>query len=180
MSKQYSIFKFEFFSAIFTLVFGTILHFTFDWSANNLIVGAFSAVNESTWEHLKLVFFPMLISTIIGFIYYKKEYPNYLCVKTKGILLALSFIVIFFYSYTGILGKNISVLDIGSFIVAVILAEYYILKNISNKSECNNFVQSIILIVLFLCFILFTFFPPHIGLFMDPITGMYGIDCVNI
>ncbi|MBE5819764.1 MAG: hypothetical protein E7310_02950 [Clostridiales bacterium] len=175
MLKQYSIFKFEFFSAIFTLVLGTILHFTFDWHGANLIVGAFSAVNESTWEHLKLIFFPMLISSIVGFIYFKKEFPNYLCVKTKGILLALSFIVIFFYTYTGILEKNLSVLDIGSFIVAVILAEYYTLKNISNKSECNNFVQSIILIALFLCFILFTFFPPHIGLFMDPITGNYGI-----
>lgn len=170
-----NVLKFEFFSAIFTLVLGTILHFTFDWSGANLIVGAFSAVNESTWEHLKLIFFPMLISTIVGYIYLKKEFSNYLCVKTKGILLALSFIVIFFYTYTGILGKNLSILDIGSFIVAVILAEYYTLKNVSDKSECNNFVQSIILIVLFLCFILFTFFPPHIGLFMDPITGNYGI-----
>lgn len=175
MSKQYSIFKFEFFSAIFTLVLGTILHFSFEWSENNLIVGAFSAVNESTWEHLKLVFFPMLISTIVGFIYYKKEFPNYLCVKTKGILLALSFIVIFFYTYTGILGKNLSVLDIGSFIIAVILAEYYTLKNVSNKSTCNNFTASITLIALFLCFIIFTYFPPYIGLFMDPITGNYEV-----
>jgi hypothetical protein len=175
MKIKKSILIFEIISTIFVMVFGTLLHFTFEWSDNNLLVGAFSAVNESTWEHLKLLFFPMLITTIAGYFYTKKSIPNYLCSKTQGILLAISFIIIFFYTYTGIIGTNFAILDIGSFFVAVILGEYLTYKKIKSKSSCNNLISIIILLVLCLCFIIFTFFPPHIGLFKDPITGMFGI-----
>lgn len=118
--------RFQIFSVIFTWILGTILHFTYDWSNQNAIVGAFSAINESTWEHLKLLFFPMLITTIIGYFYLKpkEEYKNFLCAKTIGILVALVFVVIFFYTYTGVIGTNFAILDIGSFFVGVFLGEY--------------------------------------------------------
>ena len=57
--------KYQIFSAIFTIILGTLLHFTYEWSGNNAFVGAFSSINESTWEHLKLAFYPMLITSII-------------------------------------------------------------------------------------------------------------------
>lgn len=66
MEKK-KILRFQIFSVIFTWILGTILHFLYEWSGDNKIIASFSAVNESTWEHLKLVFFPMLITTIIGF-----------------------------------------------------------------------------------------------------------------
>ena len=86
MPKKSFILKFEIISTIFIMIVGTLLHFTFGWSNNNPLVGTFSAVNESTWEHLKLLFFPMLISTIIGFSYKGKVIPNYLCAKVLGII----------------------------------------------------------------------------------------------
>ena len=55
MSLKTNLFRF-----IFISVLGVLLHFTYEWSGNNPIVGLFSATNESTWEHLKLLFFPML------------------------------------------------------------------------------------------------------------------------
>lgn len=91
--------RFQIFSLLFTYVLGTILHFTYEWSNENSIVALFSAVNESTWEHLKLLFFPMLITTIIGYFYLKTEkdeYNNFLCARIKGILCALTFVVVFF------------------------------------------------------------------------------------
>jgi hypothetical protein len=175
MKKQVSILKLEILSGIFVMILGTLLHFTYEWSNNNLFVGVFSAVNESTWEHLKLLFFPMLISTIIGYFYTKNSVSNYLCAKTKGILAALLFIIIFFYTYVGIIGTNFAILDIASFFVAVILSEYISYKKIKSKSPCNNLVSSIILLILLICFIVFTFFTPHIGLFKDPVTNMFGI-----
>lgn len=109
--------KFQIFSVIFTWILGTLLHFTYEWSNENIIIAAFSAVNESTWEHLKLLFFPMFITTVIGYFYLRptEEYKNFLCAKKIGILSALSFVVVFFYTYTGIIGTNFAVLDIGSF-----------------------------------------------------------------
>lgn len=175
MKKQISILKFEIISTIFILVLGFILHFTYDWSGDNPIVGIFSAVNESVWEHLKLLFFPMLITGIVGSLYYKEAIPNYLCVKTKGILLGLVFIVVFFYTYTGVLGTNLAFLDIGSFFVAVLLGEYYTYYLINSFDSCNNIVAIIILFVLSLMFLLFTFFPPSIGIFTVPVSCFFTI-----
>lgn len=69
---------FEILSTVFILILGTILHFTFAFSNNNHIGGVFSAVNESTWKHLKLLFFPMLITIIIGF-FVKNKSINCVC-----------------------------------------------------------------------------------------------------
>ena len=163
--------KFQIFSVIFTWILGTILHFTYDWSNQNAIVGAFSAITESTWEHLKLLFFPMLITTIIGYFYLKpkEEYKNFLCSKTIGILSALAFVVVFFYTYTGIIGTNFAILDIGSFFVGVFLGEYMVYKLTNKISGCKNCLAAFILIVLFICFIVFTYNAPQIGLFRDPL-----------
>ncbi|MDD7025196.1 MAG: DUF6512 family protein, partial [Oscillospiraceae bacterium] len=46
---------------LFVIITGTISHFVYEWSQNNFILGLFFPVNESTWEHMKLLFFPMLI-----------------------------------------------------------------------------------------------------------------------
>lgn len=166
--------KLEIFSFIFTTIIGTLLHFTYNFSNNNFLVGSFSAVNESTWEHLKLLFFPLLIFSLISFKFIKKEYPNYLCIKFKSILLALIFIIIFFYTYTGIIGKNITLIDILSFFIAVFISHYYSYKNINNKCQ-KNFIYLIISLIL-ISFILFTYNPPRINLFNDPVTNTYGID----
>jgi len=175
MKKQISILKFEIISTIFILILGFILHFTYEWSGNNPIVGIFSAVNESVWEHLKLLFFPMLITGVIGSLYYKEAIPNYLCVKTKGILLGLVFIVVFFYTYTGILGTNLAFLDIGSFLVAVLLGEYYTYYLINSFDSCNKQLGIIVLLVLSLLFVLFTFFAPSLGIFTVPVSCFLAI-----
>ena len=163
--------KFQIFSVIFTWILGTLLHFTYEWSNENIIIAAFSAVNESTWEHLKLLFFPMLITTVTGYFYLrpKDEYKNFLCAKTIGILAALSFVVVFFYTYTGIIGTNFAVLDIGSFFVGVFLGEFVAYKMTLSMKCCNKLSAVIVLVILLLCFITFTFNAPSIGLFRNPV-----------
>ena len=169
--------RFQIISFIVVCIVGTLLHFTFEWSGNNHIVAAFSSTNESTWEHLKLVFYPMLIMTVIGYFYLGKDVKNYLCAKTLGIIYAISFIVIFFYTYTGILGTNLAIFDISSFFIAGFLSYYYSYKKIVTKkyrSNCTLF-SILSIVILFGSFILFTLVPPKIGIFNDPITNTYGI-----
>lgn len=167
--------NYQIFSILFTIVLGTILHFTFEWSGFNKIVGAFSAVNESTWEHLKLLYFPMLLSLVFGYFYIGKQVPNYICSKAIGILSAIVFTVIFFYTYTGVLGKNIAIIDISSFFVATILGELISYLLMINNFKCNNIIGIIIIVGLGIMFVYFTYNPIKIGLFKDPITGVYGI-----
>ena len=152
---------------------GILLHFTYNFSNNNFLVGSFSAVNESTWEHLKLLFFPLLIFSLLSFKFIKKKYSNYLCIKFKSILLGLMFIITFFYTYTGIIGENITLIDILSFFIAVFISHYYSYKNINNK--CQKNLIYIIVSLLLISFILFTYNPPKINLFKDPVTNTYGI-----
>lgn len=171
--KNKKILKFQIFSILFDFILGTLLHFTYQWSNNNQIVASFSAINESTWEHLKLIFFPMLITTIIGFCYIRKEVPEIICAKAKGIVTSILFIVIFFYTYTGIIGKNFAIIDILSFFIAVLLGEYiaYRIMISSKKSGfvCNNKISIAFLIIVLVCFVIFTYYPPQIALFQSPV-----------
>ena len=160
--------NFQVFSIIFTFILGTLLHFTYKISDQNNIVALFSSINESVWEHLKLLYFPMLLTTLIGYFYFKNTIPNFLCSKTIGILIAMAFTVIFFYTYTGILGKNIAAIDISSFFIAVILGELVSYLLIVNNFKCNKILAIIILLIIFISFIVFTYFPPNLGLFKDP------------
>lgn len=163
--------RFQILSVIFVWIAGTILHFTHDWFPNSVVFTVISAVNESTWEHLKLVFFPMLFMTVIGY-FYNKEVKNFLYAKLVSILVAMSFIVVFFYTYTGVIGRNFAVLDIGSFFVAVALGEYYAYKiMLSGKDKMSSIAVVAILAVIFLCFAVFTYYPPSIGLFANPLIG---------
>lgn len=171
------ILQFRRISILFCIVLGTILHFTYAWSNENSIVAAFSAVNESVWEHLKLVFFPMLIISIIGFIWIGKNIPNYWCIRLFSIVIAIGFITTFFYTYTGIIGQNFAVLDIGSFVVAIVLAEYYAYYQLIKQTSktCHSEIAIMLLVILFLAFVCFTYQTPRIAYFMDPITNAYGI-----
>jgi len=167
--------NYQIFSVIFTFILGTLLHFIFKWSGENAFVASFSAINESVWEHLKLLYFPMLLTLIIGYFYIGKNVPNFLCSKVIGIVISMLFTTIFFYTYSGILGTNIAIIDISSFFAATILGEYVAYKLMNNMSKCNNKVTIFILIFIGICFVTFTYFVPELGIFKDPLTGQYGI-----
>lgn len=157
---------------LFTLIVGTLLHFTYEWSGNNQIVGTFSAINESTWEHLKLIFFPMLVFAIFEGTRVYNETNNYIEAKTIAIVFGMLFITVFFYTYTGIIGKNFAVLDIGSFVIATILSEfisYKIMKKESFSTRKTRIISVIILILITIMFVFFTFNPPNINYFRDPV-----------
>ena len=169
--------KWQIIVTIICLILGTNLHFTYEMSNYNPIVGLFSAVNESVWEHLKLLAFPMMLMALIGVMTVKKQSKNYWLSQVVGIVTAISFVIIFFYTYTGIIGKNIAVLDIGSFIIGIILGEYVTFKIFKIENQFKAEIPSIILIILILMlFIVFTFYPPIIPLFEDPIFGTFGLE----
>lgn len=176
VDKKHVLF-YELTGAVFIIVFGSILHFTFEWSGGQAVVGVFSAVNESVWEHLKLGFWPALVFALVEFKYLKKSTSNFLMAKTIGIVLIPITIVVIFYSYTAILGESILVIDILSFVIAVIvgqLVSYRLLTSQMVPYSLDKFLL-VILLLLGLSFVLFTFYPPHWAIFQDPITGKYGL-----
>ena len=164
---------------IVCVILGTLLHFTYQWSEENLLVTSFSSVNESVWEHLKLIFYPMLIMAIIEYPFVKEIANNYIESKTIGIFIAMSFMVVSFFTYTGILGTNFAVINILLFIISIILGEWiaYKLMKINNKSTAiTKILASIIILFFLICFIVLTYYTPVVNLFRDPVNGTYGIN----
>ena len=176
MIKEVKIKTWQIITVIICLILGILLHFTYEWFGKNLMVGIFSAVNESTWEHLKLAFYPMLIMAVIGYFIIGDMSDNYWLAQALGIITALIFIISFFYTYRGIIGINIDSLNIGSFFIAIFLGEYITYKIlISNKNYNAEKISVIFLIILLFSFILYTFSSPEIPLFEDPRNGSCGI-----
>lgn len=162
----------------FTVVLGTLLHFTFDFSGGNTVVALFSAVNESMWEHLKLLFVPMLLFGIFEYFVYGRELDNFIQARFLSFLLGMGAIIAVVYIYTGIIGRHFLPVDIAIFIVAAFIAYYFSYKIlVSGKfsSSRGKAIAVLGILCLVLCFCIFTFFPPKINMFLDPVTGTYGM-----
>lgn len=167
----------EVFGAIFIIIFGSLMHFIYDWSNHNKIIGYFAAVNESTWEHLKLVIAPSFMWFIVEYHYYIGNNSLYLA-KFISMIIMISIIPLIFYSYTKFTKKHLLVIDIGSFIVAVIVGHvvfHYLMKlDLSNVILMH--IGIIGLIITFLRFMTHTYVPDKNFMHKDPITNKYGID----
>ena len=159
----------------FVAVLGTLLHFTFEWFSQHPVVGLFSAVNESTWEHMKLLFFPSLLFFLVEYKKYGASSRDLLAARTLGLLCGLAFIPVSFYTYTGIIGRGFTVLDIAIFFLSAFLTFWISTRLLQHPQRLTSLAAAIILFVLLALFFLFTFFPPHIQLFLDPVTFTYGI-----
>lgn len=175
-SERGKVLKWQIASVIWVIVIGSFLHFTYELSGNSPLVGAFSAVNESVWEHLKLGYWSMILFCLIEYPFIKDYANNYFFAKAMGIFAMNLFIALFFYSYTAIIGKHLLLLDIVSYILGALIygiVSYKIMTKGSSK-DCNIMGLSL-LIIYGMLFILFTFFPPRLPIFRDSQTGTYGI-----
>ena len=154
---------------------GTLLHFAYQWASNSLFLAPFSAVNESTWEHMKILFFPLFVFSLIQAKYFK-EYKSYWKIKFIGTTLGVLTIPLSFYTFNGAIGAPSAVINILIFFASTAVTyifEYIHFNSISNEQK-SMIPYLILLIIIAAIFALFTFYPPHIPLFQDPITQKYG------
>lgn len=175
MSK---ILKFETLGIFFISVIGSLLHFTFAWFNKYWFVGAFSAVNESTWEHLKLAVIPAIVWAVLENRVLREKANNFLFAKVVGIYLMPISIVALFYSYKALLGYNFLAIDISIFVLSVVIGQLVSYKIMTMPEFLNKLMKNLffmLLAILLMGFVLFTFFPPHCFIFQDPISGGYGI-----
>lgn len=162
---------------LFTGLAGTLLHFAYGWSGDSLWTAAFSAVNESTWEHMKLLFFPLFFFSVIQVCALGRNYPNFPAVRAVSTLTGLALIPILYYTYTGILGRHLLWADIAVFFLADLGAfwlDFYLLRRGKLSSAWQQVAGLAVLWALAFCFVWCTFHPPHIALFRDSATGLYG------
>ena len=173
MNKK--LFKFEISGFIFVSIIGTLSHFFFDLSNENKFVALFSPVNESPWEHLKMLFFPFLVFTIFTVIKLKSKnafIAGYISIIT-GMWATLSY----FYTLNGAIGGNNEWVNLSSFFVGILIAfviNYFMLNNAFGRGNPDKLGLALFTTTALL-FFLFTFKPPLIPLFQDPTSSMFGI-----
>ncbi len=174
--------------AVFTSILGVLFHFGFEFLGENQALGWLFPVNESTWEHLKLLFFPALIWTVVGYFLIGKDLSDYIGASSLGVLYGMLSIVVLFYTYTGVLGYSIDFINIILYFISVILCYCSIYKALTPPKELyqsslepeqgtvpGNWAGVLFFLIFFVLFLVFTYLPPKIGLFLDPVTGTYGI-----
>ena len=163
---------------LFVCAAGTALHFLYQWSGESVAAAPFAAVNESVWEHMKLLFWPMLLwagaeRAVLGG-YSRGFWPA----KALGTLLGLALIPALYYTYTGALGISVMWVDIAIFFVAAAAAFLAETRMLARDWRCRGGARASALVLLLLlsaAFVLCTFVPPRFPLFRDPVTGFYGL-----
>jgi len=159
-----------------TVFVGTLLHFLYDWTDGSAVAAPFSAVNESTWEHMKLFFIPAFVFALIQ----KRFFPgqkDFWCVKLLGISLGLSLIPLLFYTYNGVFGPSPDWVNISIFILSS-AAAFYLENRLFKEGSirCSApYAALALLLLLAALFVFFTYSPPMLPLFEDPLRGSFGI-----
>ena len=159
-----------------TSLLGTLLHFLYDWLGESVFAAPFSGVNESTWEHMKLLFWPMFLFACVQSFFFRGR-EDFWCVKLRGILLGIALIPVIFYTYNGVIGRSPDWINIAIFFVSAAVAYVYETRRFNNqKAACKHPRRALAtLCIIGLLFVLFTFATPKIGIFKDPLTSSYGI-----
>ncbi|MBO5129159.1 MAG: hypothetical protein J6B95_02280 [Oscillospiraceae bacterium] len=124
---------------------------------------------------MKLLFWPLFLFALVQRLFFKDQ-KNYWCVKLVGILLGLVLIPVLFYTYNGVFGKSPDWINIAIFYIsaaAAFLLEYWLFKR--GQLNCKRpWLAFAAICLIGVLFVVFTFAPPQIPLFQDPLTGTYG------
>ena len=162
-------------SIIVVSVVGTLSHFLYDISKHNKVIGLFGAVNESTWEHIKIALTPTIIWSLVdGYIYGIN--PNYFLAKFISLMIIIILMPVLFYGYKKIFKKNNAIVNILIFYI-VIISSQYLFSHIISTNPINYLQQYLSCIgtyIIFACYMTLTLMPIKNFLFKDPISNKYG------
>ncbi|WP_024834683.1 DUF6512 family protein [Ruminiclostridium josui] len=171
--------KWILFGIPFVFIAGFILHYLYLWSGQKDFVGLISPLNESVWEHGKLLLVPTLLWWLVYYIAKQKKYGIDANLWFTGLLVAIVSsilsVMFFYYFYTQAFGFQSLYVDIFIFLLCSIIGPCLGL-HFYRYSEGLGILISILLITLIcILFVYWTFEPPHLPLFFDKVNGKYGI-----
>lgn len=172
------LFRWEAAGWIWTAAAGTLLHFLYDWSGKRALIAAFSAVNESVWEHMKLLFFAMLLFSVVQVCVMGGTYSNVLAVRAVSVIAGLTLIPTLFYTYSGVLGYSIGWVNIAIFYgsaLGAFLLDFRLLRRGRMNAPWQQAAGMTVVWLLAFSFVWLTFHPLQLPLWQDPVTGQFGI-----
>lgn len=160
---------------IFALCFP--LHFIYD-KLPNFITAIFAPVNESIWEHMKLIFTSYLIYSLIENIIIKRkdiQVNNYLLQTFIVPIIGIIIYLIIFIPLYNIFGENMFI-SLSLLFLVIALEEFISYKLLlSNNIPCGNIIGIMGIILTYIIFTILTYYPPQSSIFYDTKTEQYGI-----
>ena len=167
-------------ACVVSILLGVFLHFAYDLLGQNVIAGIFTPVNESVWEHLKLIFIPFTLFSIGFYFYTKRKFSNMLIVTLFGNIVGMFVVTTLYYLGDAIFTQDNMVYNIIIYAISVISSYFIFYLGIYNKEFIDETKDSTLLgactlALLFAIFITNTFSPIKIDMTRDPVTKTYGI-----
>ena len=157
---------------------GSLLHFAYELSGKNILIALIAPVNESVWEHSKMVLWPVILwwgaycckCNLFGAIR-----GRWLTGTGIALLTALSVMPMLYYFYTKAFGVELLWADILILFLSVLTGQLAGLHFYDHSSgDCGKAAVLFIMMTVLL-FVFFTFRPPHLPWFQDGSTGVFGI-----
>lgn len=161
---------------IFLLCFP--LHFIYNFWPNTLF-SIFAPINESIWEHMKLIFTSYVFYGIFDYLLLKKNnisFNNFLLqlfiIPIIGIIL---YLLIFIPIYNNF-GENM-IISIGLLFIIIAIEQilsYYFLK--FKEIKYQNIIGILGIIITYIIFGYLTYYPIENYIFFDTSNSKYGIN----
>lgn len=161
------------------IIFGLsfLSHFVYQWLPNSIFSILFP-VNESIWEHMKLVITPVLIFSIFEYFIYKKKdivFNNFILSYAVSIIIGIIFYLLIYLPIDYIFGHSMVVAIILLFITFIVVQT--ISSYIMNYREIkySNAIGIGLIIFMYIIFGYLTYYPIESDLFYDTQKKIYGI-----
>lgn len=168
--------KIKIINVVFLFLLSFLWHFVYDWFPNN-IFALFFPVNESIWEHMKIIYFCLFMGSILEFVLCKKNNIKinnfYIEAMVKSILGVIFYLIIFIPFYLW-LGESM-LISISLMLITYIFMEYIGYKILTGEEMNINILPVIIIVLGCVMFVILTFYPLHNFLFFDEVKFGYGI-----
>jgi hypothetical protein len=166
--------KLKFLSIIIIFLICFPLHFLYDLFPN-IITSIISPVNESIWEHMKILFTSTILSVPLQSMYinYKKETFNNITLSNyaSSIINIIIFLILFIPIYK-LIGENFIITIIIMF-TSIVISQLTTTSLLKTKETQFNKYSYILIIITYLIFGYFTYNPLDLEIFVDPTNNIY-------
>jgi hypothetical protein len=168
--------KIKIINVVFLFLLSFLWHFMYNWFPNNIFALVFP-VNESIWEHMKIIYYCLLLGSVLKFYLCKKNNIKinnfYIEAMVKSLLGVIFYLIIFIPLYLW-LGESM-IISIGLMLVTYIFMEFIGYKILTSEELNINILPVIIIALGCIMFVILTFYPLHNFLFFDEVKFGYGI-----
>ena len=162
-------------SVIVISIVGTLSHFLYDLSNHNKVIGLFAAVNESTWEHIKIALTPTILWGLVDGLIFGAN-PNYFLAKLISLITIILLMPMLFYGHRYIARKDYFIFDIATFYIVIIASQlvFHYLIGLKPVNFYAQYMSCVSLFVIFGSYMVLTLLPIKNFIFKDPLTNKYG------